>query len=39
MQFLLSKGYKLGGIIILAHPYLISEPVSYKGKEMSDRNL
>ena len=27
--------HKLGGIIILAHPYLISEPVSYKGKEMS----
>ena len=27
--------HKLGGIIILAHPYLISGPVSYKGKEMS----
>lgn len=27
--------HKLGGIIILAHPYLISESVSYKGKEMS----
>lgn len=27
--------HALGGIVILAHPYLISEPVAYQGKEMS----
>ena len=27
--------HRMGGIVILAHPYLISEPVSYQGKEIS----
>lgn len=27
--------HRMGGLVILAHPYLISEPVSYQGKEIS----
>lgn len=27
--------HRMGGIVILAHPYLISEPVSYQGREIS----
>ncbi len=27
--------HRMGGIVILAHPYLISEPVSYQGKEIT----
>lgn len=29
------KIHELGGIVILAHPYLINEPVSYDGKNLS----
>ena len=27
--------HRIGGLVILAHPYLIEEPVSYGGREMS----
>ena len=29
------KVRELGGIVIMAHPYLVSEPVPYQGKEIS----
>lgn len=31
--------HRLGGIVILAHPFLISEPVQYKGKEISRKKF
>ena len=27
--------HRTGGLVILAHPYLIEEPVSYGGRELS----
>lgn len=31
--------HKMGGIVILAHPYLISEPVTYQGKELTRKEF
>ena len=31
--------HSMGGIVILAHPYLISEPVTYQGKELTRKEF
>lgn len=36
---IIKKVHELGGIIILAHPYLINESVIYKGKELSRKQF